>query len=319
MDSKDGEVKFRLNLAALVIAYLRPENLKTILVSLDKNNVQMIYVAVDYPKNLTVEHIRIHEQVMKVIEDFRKTFTGSFFIKVNDMNLGCAVSVITACNWFFENVDYGLILEDDCIPTADFILLAENARSLFIKNTDIWFVCGTQHAPKSLIANWSISNYPLNWGWCTTSKAWNDIYFSLRKQNLKIDKKNRPDLTLAEISYWNAGARRAYEGRVDVWDTIVVQKMQALRKFAILPRVSLVSNVGFDKHSTNTKYESRWMHNETGKFEDVNVEPISSNILSDWLRLNFFKISNRHLLSTKLTRLLDIVIRNNINPLLKRI
>jgi len=319
MDFRDGKADFGLDLGALVIAYLRPENLKSILLSLGKSHVDVIYVAVDYPKSLTAENTLIHEQVMNVIVDFRKIFTGSLFVKVNDRNMGCAVSVINACNWFFENVNYGLILEDDCIPTSDFILMAKNSRDLFIKNANIWFVCGTQHAPRSLITNWSFSNYPLNWGWCTTAKAWEEIYSSLKKQNLKIDKRNRPDLSLAEISYWNAGARRAYEGRVDVWDTIVVQKMQALNKFAILPRVSLVSNVGLDKYSTNTKYESRWMYNETGKFEDVNIEPLSSHLLSDWLRVNFFKISNRHILSTKLTRLKDIFIRNNVNPLLKRI
>ena len=34
----------------------------------------------------------------------------------SDKNLGCRLGVTRAINWFFENVDEGIILEDDCIP-----------------------------------------------------------------------------------------------------------------------------------------------------------------------------------------------------------
>ena len=37
-----------------------------------------------------------------------------------DVNLGCKIGVSTAISWFFERVEQGIILEDDCLPDATF-------------------------------------------------------------------------------------------------------------------------------------------------------------------------------------------------------
>jgi len=35
-------------------------------------------------------------------------------------NLGCKYAVSGAIDWFFENVEQGIILEDDCLPDPSF-------------------------------------------------------------------------------------------------------------------------------------------------------------------------------------------------------
>ena len=35
-------------------------------------------------------------------------------------NNGCMKGVSSAINWFFDNEDEGIILEDDCVPHPDF-------------------------------------------------------------------------------------------------------------------------------------------------------------------------------------------------------
>ena len=37
-------------------------------------------------------------------------------------NLGCGRNVSAAITWFFENVEMGIILEDDCLPDMSFSL-----------------------------------------------------------------------------------------------------------------------------------------------------------------------------------------------------
>ena len=39
----------------------------------------------------------------------------------SEKNLGCKIGVSGGINWFFNNVDEGIILEDDCLP--DLIIL----------------------------------------------------------------------------------------------------------------------------------------------------------------------------------------------------
>ena len=37
-----------------------------------------------------------------------------------DKNLGCKYAVSSAIDWFFENEEMGIILEDDCLPSQSF-------------------------------------------------------------------------------------------------------------------------------------------------------------------------------------------------------
>ena len=38
----------------------------------------------------------------------------------SDVNQGCRLGVSRAITWFFEQVEEGIILEDDCVPHPDF-------------------------------------------------------------------------------------------------------------------------------------------------------------------------------------------------------
>jgi hypothetical protein len=39
----------------------------------------------------------------------------------SDVNQGCRPGVSRAISWFFEQVEEGIILEDDCVPHPDFL------------------------------------------------------------------------------------------------------------------------------------------------------------------------------------------------------
>ena len=40
--------------------------------------------------------------------------------QISESNLGCKVGVVRAINWFFNNVQEGIILEDDNVAHPDF-------------------------------------------------------------------------------------------------------------------------------------------------------------------------------------------------------
>jgi hypothetical protein len=42
----------------------------------------------------------------------------------SDVNQGCRLGVSRAITWFFEQVEEGIILEDDCVPHPDFFFCA---------------------------------------------------------------------------------------------------------------------------------------------------------------------------------------------------
>ena len=54
------------------------------------------------------------------------------FTKFPNKNLGCRLAVSQAITWFFENIEHGIILEDDCLPSIDFFYFCEKCHQIDI-------------------------------------------------------------------------------------------------------------------------------------------------------------------------------------------
>ena len=111
-----------------------------------------------------------------------------------------------------------------------------------------------------------------------------------------------------ESVYWKEGSRRARAGIVDAWDTPLVNYIVQSGFFTLAPRNNLVSNVGDDHVATHTNSGSDWLRKETGTFNNsssLKLEFDSEN--DDYLKRDFYRIRKRHLISTRLTRLRDLM------------
>jgi hypothetical protein len=294
------------NLALLVIAYLRPQNLENILKVAVNSGVTNIYISVDAPRVSTLENIELSHQVLQIAKEYKANSQLRVSIYRRVENVGCTPSVLSSCDWVFSQESEVIVLEDDCIPTAEFFDFCRRAIGQIQNSSDIWLACGTQIAPSALIdEQWLLSKYPLTWGWCTTKSKWQEIRESLLNLDIKLSGKNSPEITAYERTYWNAGSRRALEGISDAWDTPLVHRMLLNKKLAILPRNSLVSNVGNDSVATHTHGDSAGIAMNTGAFLSPDLQPSNNLQVEEWLRANFYRISSRHLISTRVTLILD--------------
>lgn len=307
-------------IAVLIVGYRRKDNIKKILKICAANQVSTIYVALDGPKQDSRPGLIDNLEIRRVIDDFEKIYAGEINKFYHNSNLGCAASVLSACDWAFETAQNLMILEDDCIPTNDFFKFSKLSLIEMEKNSNIWISCGTQFAPKNLSNDsWVLSRYALTWGWCTNRKNWTEISLCI-KTNLKLKVNYNKSLSLQEAIYWTEGSRRAHQGWTDVWDTILVKQMIRNSKLAVLPVIPLVTNKGNDVFATNTIGFSPWLNLQTGSFPDNPGDLNLSIVHEDWLRKEFYVISLRHLFTTQFTKFRDFLNRRNIlfNPLLQR-
>ena len=307
-------------IAVLIIGYRRKDNIKKILKICAANKVSTIYVALDGPKQDSRPGLIDNLEIRRVIDDFERIYAGEIKKFYHNSNLGCAASVLSACDWAFGTAQNLIILEDDCIPTNDFFKFSKLSLIEMEKNSDIWISCGTQFAPKNLSNDsWVLSRYALTWGWCTNRRNWTEISLCI-KANIKLKVNYNNSLSLQEAIYWTAGSRRAHQGWTDVWDTILVKQMIRNSKLAVLPVIPLVTNKGNDVFATNTIGFSPWLNLQTGSFPDNPGDLNLSIVHEDWLRKEFYAISLRHLFTTQFTKFRDFLNRRNIlrNPLLQR-
>lgn len=293
--------------ALLIIAYLRPDNLKRILDVAHRAKVSSIFISIDIPKSPTDSQTSISLRVRQVAEEFKNNTDSEVVIFLRQTNAGCSPAVLSSCDWFFSQINEGIVLEDDCIPDLDLFSYFKDSMTYINDNDDIWLACGTQFAPSSICASWQKSKYPLTWGWATNRKKWHEMSTALRK-NERLSHRGT-GIPILEFIYWRAGARRAYAGYSDAWDTPFVYKMLTHKKFAILPSVSFVTNIGSDSVATHTNVNSMGLNRPVGEYQPTSSAPMANPDLDYWLKENFYRIRFRHLFTTQITLLIDLFTR----------
>jgi len=91
-----------------------------------------------------------------------------------EKNLGCRIAVSSAIDWFFNNEEEGIILEDDCVPHCDFFPYCQDMLSYYRHDTRIMSICGSNFQDGHIRGDGSyyFSIHGDSWGWATWRRAW---------------------------------------------------------------------------------------------------------------------------------------------------
>ena len=297
-----------------MIGYQRTESLEQILRIADLAGMRNIYVSIDGPNEHDLQALEIQHRIRGILQSFEERFGGKLFVRFHTRNRGCAAAVISSCEWAFKNEQALFILEDDCIPSIDFFEFVNAHKNSLESDDNLMMICGSQFAPESVAeGNAVYSKYPLIWGWFTTSSKWQVMRQAYLRQ-IPIGKSNSL-ISKAELRYWRAGAKRARSGRVDAWDTVLASYFIENGLKSILPPVPLVTNIGNDKFATHTKGENEFLNIETGVLAPSGYILARNNQVDVWLKSHFYKISIRHLFSTRITEIIDFFKEPIFEPL----
>lgn len=170
-------------------------------------------------------------------------------------NLGCGKAVSKAISWFFENVDQGIILEDDCLPNLSFFSFCQTLLSVYKDNHRIMHIGGHSIGTfkEKDDEDYFFSAYNHIWGWATWRRAWNKYTFSMTGLDTFISSKKLEQYfrSKIEIEYWTNVLRDAK--RIDTWDFQWTYSVWNNNGISILPTKNLVQNIGFGDDATHTK------------------------------------------------------------------
>ena len=106
----------------LLIGFNRPDFMAAQIVAIRDARPPRLYIAVDGPREGRIDEA----EKCRAVRDCVKLIDWPCEIKTlfREKNLGCKYAVSSAITWFFENEEMGIILEDDCRPTVDFLRFA---------------------------------------------------------------------------------------------------------------------------------------------------------------------------------------------------
>lgn len=173
-----------------------------------------------------------------------------------DENLGCRKAVSEAITWFFEHVEEGIILEDDCVADPTFFPFCEELLERYRDDERIMTISGDNYQPEGFDcgASYYFSKYPHCWGWATWRNRWKKYDDQMSDWPAYRLSQNLKELSCSkqEARYWCRMFERCYEKELDSWATVWVLTCWSSGALTILPNVNLVNNIGDGVEATHT-------------------------------------------------------------------
>lgn len=239
----------------LFIIFNRLDTSLRVFEEIRKQKPKKLYIAADGPRKNNSNDIENCKKTREIINKI--DWSCDLKTLFRDDNLGCGRAVSGAINWFFENEEMGIILEDDCLPHKDFFGYCEQLLVKYKDKDSIKLITGDnfQKGNTRGDASYYFSAYSHIWGWASWSRVWRDYDFSM--SNI-----NKNDFVIAMKSYGFSAKEREiwldkYEllkkNRIDTWDYQFSFSIWKNRGLNIIPNSNLISNIGFGESSTHTK------------------------------------------------------------------
>ena len=242
-------------LPVLITAFVRDIKTLELFEKLALLGTTRIYLSVDKGRN-SREH-DLQKSLINQIEILGAKYKIDLKIRVEPRNQGLAVAVINALDWFFEQEGFGVILEDDLLPSEQFFDFCLKNREVIEFDDSCLLISGNSFGSNTEILEPSFVSYPLIWGWATTKQKWQQIKSEITLRNSFSWKVfSHP----GKLGYFLTGLLRSRKGRIDSWAVPLASRMYLGNFKCLIPPSNLVANNGDDENSTHSN-SSDWTLN----------------------------------------------------------
>lgn len=172
-------------------------------------------------------------------------------------NLGCQERVISGLDWVFSLVEEAIILEDDCLPDSSFFPFCQELLERYRGDSRVASITGTNLVERYLNTESSYYFSQLGgiWGWATWRSEWQrydrrlEDWPKLKDQKMLSEILGHPKA----VTYWTRIFDEMHQGiGPNTWDYQWLYTRLKNNALNIVPRVNLISNIGFGNDATHT-------------------------------------------------------------------
>lgn len=234
-----------MKIATIIFVYNRSNHTKAVLEGLKHNYIlpEMLFIFQDGLKDKDSE--QEWKEVNRLIHKI--DWCNTEIIVSND-NKGLSTSIVTGINYVFKRYDAVIVLEDDCVPTANFIAFMNQCFEKYKNNKKIYSIGG--YSWPILLERKKYDIYGCgrisSWGWGTWKDRW-IIY----EKDYEIIKKMKQDEELSRnLAIWGNDLEDTLVGNVkgicDSWAVFWALNVILKRGICINPYQSFIRNIGMD-------------------------------------------------------------------------
>ena len=236
-----------------LLVFNRPDLTRRVLAAVRRAAPSKVLIVADGPRDET-ERSLCDEARTAVLDGI----DWSCEIKTNfaDANLGCRARVSSGLDWVFSQVDHTIVLEDDCVPIDSFFSYCDTLLARYDDDERVMHIGGVNLSPgrwrsgsvlsvlvapsRVGVGNLEPRVAPLRRG--------HDGVGRLRARGLL----RSVATSRSEEAYYRVAYDRVRSGETDTWDYQWQFACWAQSGLAVVPRTSLVENVGFRADATHT-------------------------------------------------------------------
>lgn len=239
----------------LFLIFSRPDTTAKVFEIIRQIRPTRLYVAADAPREGRPDEIKRCLAARSIIDSI--DWPCELKTMYRNKNLGCKFAVSSAITWFFDQEEYGIILEDDCLPDLSFFSFCEELLIKYRDDERIGHISGNCFLPDLINKQLSYDycSFSHIWGWASWRRVWQnyDVNFSYWKEGRS--KRKYIFRSLLEEIYFTSFISDALEGNggINTWDTQYLFMLRVQNQLSIYPAVNLVTNIGLgDPNGTHT-------------------------------------------------------------------
>ncbi len=248
----------------VLLVFNRPHHTRQVLEQVRPARPPVLLVVADGPRPGQPADASACAEVRKAVEEM-VDWDARLLTNYADENLGLRRRVASGLTWAFEQVEQAIVLEDDCVPHPTFFRFCSDLLAYYAQDTRVGVITGDNFQPPSFPCKHSyyFSKYGHCWGWASWRRAWKHFDEQLRLW---------PDLKASgwlsglfpepgEARYWEEKLQGVYEGRINSWAFCWMFACWSQGMLTAIPKVNLVSNIGFGSGSTHCQDDTSPMAN----------------------------------------------------------
>jgi hypothetical protein len=245
-----------LDVPVALFLFNRPDLTARVFAEIARARPRRLLVVADGPRPGVAGEVALCAAARSVVDQV--DWDCDVLTNLSDVNLGCRRRMASGISWVFDSCEEAILLEDDCLPHADFFPFCAQLLERYKFTARVMAVTGTsfsladRHKPSY---SYGFSVFPYVWGWATWRRAWKHY-----DPEMLAWPALRQTPWLRQALGSRAGARYFAErldavagGLVDTWDYQWFYSCWRQNGVAAVPTANLISNLGWRFDATHTR------------------------------------------------------------------
>jgi len=227
----------------LILGFNRPDLARQQFRNIAPYKPAKVFFAVDGGR--TEEERELCKATQSVVKEIDWTCELKTFFR--EENRSCRNAPPEAISWFFENVDYGIILEDDCYPAPGFLRFATELLERYRHDERIGAITAfnRHNLQTDQSCSYHFSKEFSVWAWASWRRVWKNYDVTMERYRTNIKALIRSHTQNGRMrQYWEKCFQAVMDGSLITWDYQVDCMFMAHNYMSVVPRERLVANKG---------------------------------------------------------------------------